>query len=59
MKKNYPKYHDLKYNVKIASVSEIRNEILRKMGNAILVEYFLGDSAYYASVITEKDIRYP
>jgi CHAT domain-containing protein/lipopolysaccharide biosynthesis regulator YciM len=52
--KDYPKYHDLKYNVKIASVSEIQNEILRKMGNAVFIEYFLGDSAYYASVITEN-----
>ncbi|MDP2363748.1 MAG: CHAT domain-containing protein, partial [Ignavibacteria bacterium] len=51
LEKNYPSYYDLKYQTKTNTVQEIQNFL--DDGSAML-EYFVGDSTLYVSVISKK-----
>ncbi len=46
-----PKYYQLKYDAKIASIKEIQNQLLKE--NETLIEYFLGDSSIYIFAMTK------
>lgn len=47
--RQYPKYYNLKYSSKTASIKEVQNSILQ--ANQTFVEYFVGDSAIYAFIV--------
>lgn len=49
IEKKYPKYYELKYQTKVASVTDIQKIIDNETA---LLEFFLGDSAIFISVIT-------
>ena len=51
VRKNYPDYHNLRYNAYAASIEEVQN-FLNK--NETLVEYFEGNSTLYAFVIDKN-----
>lgn len=53
IEKNYPSYHQLKYDTKTATIEAVQSQILKK--NKVLVEYFLGDSSIYIFTITKDN----
>ncbi|WP_025743409.1 CHAT domain-containing protein [Aquimarina pacifica] len=54
LEKNYPKYHALKYQHTVASISDIQNQL---DGNTTVVEFFTADSSTYAFTISKHDMR--
>lgn len=50
---NYPKYHQLKYSTKAATIEQIQNDVLSP--NQSLIEYSIADSAIYAFVIDKQN----
>ncbi|MDN5205594.1 CHAT domain-containing protein [Fulvivirgaceae bacterium BMA10] len=53
IEKQFPKYHQLKYEKKIISVEELKQAL---SSNQAVVEYFLGDSISYAFVVTNDTL---
>jgi len=52
---DYPEYHKLKYQVKMATVRDIQEQLLDSCST--LVEYFVGDSSIYIFVISQRDFK--
>lgn len=44
LENNYPKYHDLKYNTKIATLQQVQKDLDEKTA---LIEYFVGNDKIY------------
>ncbi len=53
IKKNYPKYHQLKYKNEVASAADIQNNLDTK---TTLLEFFTTDSITYAFTISKNDL---
>jgi len=51
--KKYPKYYQLKYSTRTASVKDVQNHILNS--NDALVEYFMSDSSLYIFAVTKNN----
>ncbi len=54
IKKNYPKYYQLKYKNEVVSVSEIQERLDKK---TTVLDFFVADSTTYAFTISKNDIR--
>ncbi|WP_160114028.1 tetratricopeptide repeat protein [Aquimarina sp. AU119] len=54
LEKNYPKYHQLKYQNDIVSVTDIQQQLDDK---TTVLEFFTGDSISYAFTISKHDIK--
>lgn len=54
LEKQYPSYHQLKYQTPRATVSDIRAAVLNE--ETALLEYFVGEMAIYLFVLTENDL---
>jgi len=52
IEKEYPRYYDLKYQTKIASIKDIQKSLDNKTA---MLEYFVGDSNLYIYTITSTD----
>ena len=52
MENNYPEYYDLKYNTTVATLSEIKDNLLE---NQVLLEYSLGDSEVFVFAISKRN----
>ncbi|WP_299604870.1 CHAT domain-containing protein [uncultured Aquimarina sp.] len=53
LEKNYPKYHQLKYDNEVISVAEVQQRLDDKM---TLLEFFTADSTTYAFTISKNNI---
>jgi len=53
LENNYPKYYAYKHNIKIASLEEVQNKIIKQ--NQSMLEYFVGDSLIYTVTITNDN----
>ncbi|KAA1247318.1 CHAT domain-containing protein [Aquimarina sp. RZ0] len=53
LEKNYPKYHQLKYNNEVVSVAEIQQKL---DDHTTLLEFFTADSSTYAFTISKHKI---
>jgi len=54
LEKDYPEYYQIKYETKVVSVKETRENMLDD--HSAFVEYFMGDSTIYAFLITKNNI---
>lgn len=54
-KQEYPKFYDLKYKSDVASVEDIRKQLLDD--KSAMIKYFSGHSAYYAFVVTKDSLK--
>lgn len=52
LKKEYPRYYQLKYNIELTTVQNIQKQITEEEG---VVEYFIGDKNIYYFIITKTD----
>lgn len=55
LEKQYPKYHQLKYDDKLASIKEIQTKILEP--ETIILEYFFGEKNVYVFSISKNEIE--
>lgn len=55
LKKEYPRYFDLKYAPDLVTVTEIQTELLRPGQN--MVGYFVGENQIFAFVISEQNFQ--
>ncbi|MFD2563338.1 CHAT domain-containing protein [Aquimarina rubra] len=51
LEKNYPKYHQLKYNNEVISIAEVQQKL---DGNTTLLEFFTADSNTYVFTISKN-----
>ncbi len=51
---DYPKYYQLKFDQKVSSLEEIRQDLLAD--GSVLVEFFEGRNHFYRFIITETDL---
>lgn len=58
IEEEYPKYYELKYDVKTASLKDVQEQYLKKKPTTAIVEYLQIDSVFFAFVITENDFEF-
>ena len=54
LKKDYPRYYQLKYNKVVITVAELQQELA---ASTIVLEYFVGDSVGYVFAITPESFQ--
>ena len=59
IKRDYPDYFNLKYDLQLASPSSIREQFLSRPGNeqTTFVEYFMGEEHLYTFLITQTEFK--
>ena len=55
IKTHYPAYYQVKYDFEVASISQIRDQLLES--DKGLIEYFVADSTLYTFVVTQDTFR--
>ncbi len=54
-KQKHPKYYDLKYDVKIKSVADLRQSILKEQPKTAILQYFIGrNDMIYIGILTAQ-----
>lgn len=56
LESDYPRYFDLKYNVQLANINEVRKFLLNK--NKALIQYNIIDSFAYVHIISKKSLHF-
>lgn len=56
LERDNPRYYQLKYDTKVASLQEIQAELLTE--DDVLLEYFMGEERLYCFIITKNKIEY-
>ena len=54
LEENYPRYYELKYETKLASVEELQKQILSPTD--VILEYFVGERNIYTFAITKDEL---
>lgn len=52
LERDNPRYYQLKYDTKVASLQEVQNELLKD--NDILLEYFMGEKELYCFIVSQN-----
>lgn len=55
LEKEYPRYHEIKYQSRIASVQDIQKQVIGTKD--AFLEYFVGDQYIYLFQITKEDLK--
>ncbi|HMQ48913.1 MAG TPA: CHAT domain-containing protein [Saprospiraceae bacterium] len=54
-KAQYPDYFERKYGLQVATIAEIRQQLLKP--GQLMIEYFVGENNIYAFILSEKSIQ--